>query len=103
MSRPRVLRRIGMVPPQRAPAKVPPIVAPGMVPEAHLPASHVPVPPVQRPAGAPPNPRRLRVARSRGRLLDLFALFPDLPRPPRPTGGGVARRLITTRLGRVPR
>jgi hypothetical protein len=39
--------------------------------------------PKQPPAGAPPNPRRVRLARdTSGRaLLDLFTFFPDLPRP----------------------
>jgi hypothetical protein len=48
------------------------------------PVSHPKAPP----AGHVPNPKRPRLVRDvgGGYLKDLFALFPDLPRPPRPRG-----------------
>ena len=46
----------------------------------------VALPPPERPAGKPPNPRKPALVRDIGgnELRDLFALFPDLRRPPRP-------------------
>ena len=46
----------------------------------------VALPPLERPVGKPPNPRKPALVRDIGgnELRDLFALFPDLPRPPRP-------------------
>jgi hypothetical protein len=54
--------------------------------------------PRQRPVADVPNPRRLKVVRvvGGGELCDLFAVFPDLPRPPRPRSP-IARRVISLR------
>lgn len=50
--------------------------------------------PRQRAAGKVPNPRRPRLVRDIGgnELRDLFAFFPDLPRPVRPTARLPVRR-----------
>jgi hypothetical protein len=66
----------GGIPPQRLRnpiAQAPPPPTPARVPE-------------QRPVGAVPNPRKPKLVRDvdGGILQDLFAIFPDLPRPPRP-------------------
>jgi hypothetical protein len=52
------------------------------------------VPPPEYPAGKPPNPRRPALVRDVGgnELRDLFAMFPDLPRPPRPAARLPLRR-----------
>jgi hypothetical protein len=44
------------------------------------------VPPRERPVSPPPNPRRPKLKRDLdgGILGDLFAIFPDLPRAPKP-------------------
>ena len=51
------------------------------------PVPHVGHPPEERRVAAVPNPRRPRLVRDvhGGDLLDLFVIFPDLPRPARPT------------------
>ncbi|MGE3401077.1 MAG: hypothetical protein AB7K63_00705 [Vicinamibacterales bacterium] len=56
----------------------------------------VAAPPPERPVGKPPHPRTPALVRDVGgnELRDLFALFRDLPRPPRP-----AARLPVTRKG----
>lgn len=50
--------------------------------------------PRQRAAGKVPNPRRPALVRDidGNELRDLFALFPDLPRPVRPTARLPVRR-----------
>ncbi|OFW13579.1 MAG: hypothetical protein A3H29_08700 [Acidobacteria bacterium RIFCSPLOWO2_02_FULL_67_21] len=61
-------------------------------PAPHAPSRHVPRAPKERPAAAPPNPRRPKLVSSRRAVLnDLFALFPDLPSPPRRPASGVAK------------
>ena len=53
--------------------------------------------PRQRPIAEVPNPRRPKVVRvDRRELLDLFAVFPDLPRPARPQSR-LATRVISLR------
>jgi hypothetical protein len=54
--------------------------------------------PRQRPVAMVPSPRRptrVRAAGS-GALLDLFEVFPDLPRPPRPAN---RRATLSSSLG----
>jgi hypothetical protein len=97
MRRTPVPRRVGTVPPPRPPAKVPPLVAPGNVP-----AQHTSVPPIQRRAAKPPNPRPARRTRTAAKQIDLFAIFPDLPRPPRPAESPARRTLLPGSSG-VPR
>ena len=98
----RTLHRVGQVPPERLPPQVPGERVVARVPKGD-PLSHVPVPhvarvPLPHPVAAPPNPRRPRLVRDvhGGTLLDLFELFPDLPRPSRPSG----RLPIRRRIGR---
>jgi hypothetical protein len=69
-------------------------------PITHVPKSHVARVPPQHPLGPPPNPRRPKLVRDvRGGVLgDLFALFPDLPRPVRPRARVPLRRLRRLRL-----
>jgi len=60
---------------------------PGARPVSRLPKGTPPKgSPPQRPVAARPHPRTPAVVRdpSRGTFEDLFALFPDLPRAPRP-------------------
>jgi hypothetical protein len=79
--------RVAEVPPPRPPAKLPPPrsvgAVPGGQPKGHKPTVHIAVAPVERPVGKVPNPRRLKPVRdvNGGALGDLFAIFPDLPRP----------------------
>jgi len=51
--------------------------------------------PRQRAVAKVPNPKRPAFVRSRdgGDLLDLFAFFPDLPRPPRPAPRAFKRQI----------
>jgi hypothetical protein len=53
-------------------------------------------PPKAPPAGQVPNPKRPRLVRDvgGGYLKDLFAMFPDLPRPPRPRARLPFRRTV---------
>lgn len=64
-------------PPTREP-RTPPLHPP--------PPEHVSLPPREHAAGKPPNPRRPRLVRDvhGGSFMDLFDIFPDLPRPRRP-------------------
>jgi len=66
---------------------------------------HVRRPPKPHRVGAPPNPRRPKLVRviDGGPLLDLFAIFPDLPWPRLPSGGVRRRRDIRTATGRTAR
>jgi hypothetical protein len=96
--------RYGKAPPERArkrapkPRRVAP--APKRHPIAQPPAPrHVAGAPPQRSVGRVPNPRRPRLVRDvdGGALKDLFAMFPDLPRPPRPAArvpNRIARRRV---------
>jgi hypothetical protein len=67
-----------MRPPPKRSLRTPPLEPP--------PPEHISVPPRERPAGRPPNPRRPRLVRDvhGGSFMDLFEIFPDLPRPRRP-------------------
>ena len=58
-----------------------------------LPVSRVPQP---RTVGAVPNPRTPKLVKhvNGGGLLDLFAMFPDLPRPRRPAPRLRAKRTL---------
>ena len=71
------------------------IVPPG-APSVEAPTPHVSTAPVERGVGRVPNPRRLKLVKAvaGGDLLDLFAMFPDLPRPPRPRARTPLRRHI---------
>jgi len=55
------------------------------------PPTHVPT---QAPAGRVPSPRRPGATRAAGDLGDLFAMFPDLPRPARRIRRTVSRRRL---------
>jgi hypothetical protein len=57
------------------------------------------------PGGAVPHPRRPRLVPDIGgnELMDLFAFFPDLPRPARPLPRFPKRRLADRRLRRYER
>jgi hypothetical protein len=61
--------------------------------------------PKQHAVGAPPNPRQPELVRDvhGGTLKDLFELFPDLPRPPRPTARVRSRVMFTSGKPRTPR
>ena len=93
---------MGQVPPERPRSSVPRERPVGKVPKgdpmAHVPAPHVARVPAQRQVGPPPNPRKPKLVRDvhGGVLRDLFQLFPDLPRPPRPR----ARVPLRLRRGR---
>jgi hypothetical protein len=87
-------------PPQRVPGTPP---KHGRAP-LNLPADPMAATPAVRPpsrgprhrlVGKVPNPRRLTPVRDvdGGDLLDLFAIFPDLPRPLRPTKRAPRRAL----------
>lgn len=85
------VRPQGAVPPQRGVGKVP-----AGAPHAEPPTPHVSAAPVQRTVGRVPHPRRLKLVRDvgGGDLLDLFAVFPDLPRPLRPAARVPLRRRL---------
>jgi hypothetical protein len=68
-------RRIATIP-KGDPISQTPQSRPTRVPEART-------PPLRRVAN-PPNPRKPKLVRDAVVLNDLFALFPDLPRPRRP-------------------
>jgi len=72
----------------------------GGAPKNGAPKSRLRRPPKERAVGKPPNPRMPAKVRDvhGGVLKDLFQLFPDLPRPPRP---GRRRKPVprTRRLG----
>jgi hypothetical protein len=79
-------RRRSAVPRERAVAQVPNGDPMSHVPAPHVPARHVARVPRPHQVAAPPNPRKPKLVRDvhGGVLGDLFQLFPDLPRPPRP-------------------
>jgi hypothetical protein len=56
------------------------------VPKGHPPAERATRVPKARPPGKPPNPKKPKLVRDVGGgiLKDMFAIFPDLPRPVRP-------------------
>lgn len=91
-------RAVGTVPRFVAPRQPPQARAAGAVPRgdprAQPPAQRVSHAPKARGVGAPPNPRKPKLVRDvdGGILKDLFAFFPDLPRPARPAARVVARR-----------
>jgi hypothetical protein len=93
----------GKAPPERPRAKVPRerrvAPAPKRHPIAQPPAPRIGHAPRQRRVGKVPNPRRPRLVRdvAGGTLKDLFAMFPDLPRPPRPAAR-VPTRIARRRL-----
>src|SRR5262245_60071897 len=75
-----MMKKNSRVPPERGVPRTPhgnPLAQP-------RPPEPVAAPPPQRGIGAPPNPRRPRIVRDvhGNELMDLFELFPDLPRPP---------------------
>jgi hypothetical protein len=83
-------RPLGVLPAPRVPRRPPALRGTAVVPKgdpmAHAPTPHVSQPPKSRGVGALPNPRKPRLVRhvDGGGLKDLFAFFPDLPRPRRP-------------------
>ena len=87
-----------VTPPQRVPAGVPPKRGrvpsrPAVDPIRKAPGMRSTPAPRQRPVAKIPSPRRPKVVRSTGGGLgDLFAFFPDLPRPHRPRTRTVKRR-----------
>ena len=83
---------LGEAPPERPAAKAPPVRSIAQVPKGD-PMSHAPRPqvarlPTEHGVAPLPNPRKPELVRDvDGRYLgDLFAMFPDLPRPQRPPG-----------------
>jgi hypothetical protein len=90
VSRRPVRRPLGAVPAPRgiaaAPRRRPVAAVPKGGPIAQAPVPEVTRAPAQRPVGKVPNPRKPKLVRDVGgnELKDLFALFPDLPRPRRP-------------------
>jgi hypothetical protein len=84
------LRAVALPPPARPVAGAPvarvPVSKPGRAPKEHV-------------VGKPPNPRKPQLVRDIGgnELKDLFAFFPDLPRPARPSARLPARRTIRRR------
>src|SRR5687768_2143421 len=95
------LRRVGTVPPERAfapPPRVRPLAAaPKLL--GQTPIGEPTRAPRQRPVAKPPNPRRPKLVHDAdgGELMDLFAVFPDLPRPPR-TASRMLRTVARRRL-----
>ena len=89
--------RYGVAPAERVPAAVPPVRQVARTPKGHpLAQPRLPLigrAPREHAAGRPPNPRKPKLVRDvgGGALKDLFALFPDLPRPRRPAGRVPAR------------
>jgi hypothetical protein len=69
-------------------------MADSRVPKQRVRKARVSKAPRQRAAGKVPNPRRPKLVRDVGgnELWDLFAFFPDLPRPARPAARLPARR-----------
>jgi hypothetical protein len=69
---------------------------PSRRPHRAPPAQRIGHPPPERPASAPPNPRRPALRRDvhGGELKDLMEIFPDLPRPPRPPARAPVRRIV---------
>lgn len=101
-------RGLDVVPRQRGAARVPSarraMVVLAAKPMAHVPPQHVSIAPPERPMREVPTRNRSRQRRVRGYALnDLFAVFPDLPRPRRPlpiaSRPALRRRL---RRGRLP-
>jgi hypothetical protein len=84
--------RYGKAPPERPRKKAPKQRSIAATPKGH-PIAQPPAPrhvgqaPRQRRVGKVPNPRKPRLVRDvgGGTLGDLFVMFPDLRRPPRPT------------------
>ena len=82
----------GVAPAERVRAAAPPAREVARTPKGHpMAQARLPVigrPPKEHAAGRPPNPRKPKLVRdvNGGALKDLFALFPDLPRPRRPAG-----------------
>jgi hypothetical protein len=93
---------LGEAPPEhvpgRPPRRVPARPIPKGDPFSQTPPEHVSHAPRQRAVGARPNPRTPTPVKDvrGGYLKDLFEMFPDLPRPARPTprlrGRSVRRR-----------
>jgi hypothetical protein len=91
----------GKAPPERPRKKAPKARRIAPTPKGH-PIAQAPAPrvghaPRQRGVGTVPNPRKPRLVRDidGGTLKDLFVMFPDLPRPPRPAArvpNRIARR-----------
>ena len=99
--------RYGTAPPEHAPAKAPHERAVPRTPKGN-PMAQAGVPSVARApkghgVGAPPNPRKPKLVRdiNGGALLDLFAIFPDLPWPRRPVRNFQGR--LSAREGRLAR
>jgi hypothetical protein len=100
MSKKPVHRPLGALPAPRIYRTPPALRGVAVVPKGDppSPAPRVSRAPRQHTVGKPPNPRKPKLVRdvNGGSLLDLFAIFPDLPRPWRPAprlrGGRKARR-----------
>ena len=95
----------GMAPREHVPAQPPRLRKVAPSPKGHpimlASVPHAGKPPKPRGIGAPPNPRRPKLVRdvNGGTLLDLFAVFPELPWPqdlPRHTRRA-GRREVTAR------
>jgi hypothetical protein len=91
--------RLGEVPPEHSPAVQPPARGISRTPKGAPLAQPRPleassVAPRERGVGALPNPRKPRLVRDvhGNELMDLFQLFPDLPRPARRPGRVPPRR-----------
>jgi hypothetical protein len=83
-------------PPRLVPPRDVPTTPPGSRPTSQLPKGTLPKgSPPQRPVTARPHPRTPAFVRdsSRGTFEDLFAIFPDLPRAPRPAARAPSARL----------
>jgi hypothetical protein len=90
MSKKPIRRPLGALPAARS-YRTPPALrrvaaVPGGDPAGRTPAPHVARVPKPHAIGKPPNPRKPKLVRDvgGGPLMDLFAIFPDLPRPRRP-------------------
>src|ERR1041385_4678997 len=70
--------------------------APSQPPTGRVPPQHVPRAPRARAVATVPNPRTPNLVNpvDGGGFVDLFALFPDLPRPRRPAPRLRARRKV---------
>ena len=89
--------------PGKPPAGVRVPVARTGSPLAHAPAkARVTRVPAQRPVAKVPNPKLPKLVRDvhGGDLMDMFEIFPDLPRPPRADARVQVRRTRTRALRR---
>jgi hypothetical protein len=90
---------VGRVPPERGLSQRPPLRGIALTPKGEplaqpRPPERVAAAPRERGVGAVPNPRKPQLVRDvhGNELMDLFDVFPDLPRPPRTVARIPARR-----------